>query len=52
MIDANVRAAIDEMSAALGTKVRLIPGAKNAGRLEIEYYSSDDLQRIYEVIVN
>jgi ParB family transcriptional regulator, chromosome partitioning protein len=52
IIDANVRAAIDEMSAALGTKVRLVPSAKDAGRIEIEYYSSDDLQRIYEVIVN
>ncbi len=52
-LDANVRAALDEMRAALGTKIRLIPksGSKGSGKLEIEYYSQDDLDRIYSVIV-
>ena len=52
-LDANVRAALDEIRAALGTKVRLVPkpGNKGSGRLEIEYYSQDDLDRIYAVIV-
>ncbi len=50
-VDPNIRAAIDEMSAALGTKVRLVAKSPKAGRLEIEYYSQDDLDRIYSVIV-
>ncbi len=50
-LDPNVRAAVDEMAAALGTRVRLIARGKKAGRLEIEYYSADDLDRIYSVIV-
>src|SRR5581483_11503824 len=50
-IDPNIRAAIEEMSAALGTKVRLTPRSATAGRLEIEYYSQDDLDRIYAAIV-
>ena len=49
--DPNVRAAIEEMSMALGTKVRLIPRSDKSGRLEIEYYSQEDLDRIYSVIV-
>lgn len=50
-VDPNVRAALDEISSALGTKVKLIPKSESAGRLEIEYYSQDDLDRIYSVIV-
>lgn len=49
--DPNVRAAVQEMEMALGTRVRLVSTKKNAGRLEIEYYSQDDLDRIYTVIV-
>jgi ParB family chromosome partitioning protein len=45
-LDANVRAALDEIATALGTKVNLTPR-----RLEIEYYSAEDLERIYSVIV-
>jgi hypothetical protein len=39
------------MERALGTKVRLVPQGENKGQLEIEYYSAEDLDRIYEVIV-
>jgi ParB family transcriptional regulator, chromosome partitioning protein len=49
--DPNVRAALDEIAMALGTKVRLVPKSQSAGRLEIEYYSQDDLDRIYSLIV-
>ncbi len=49
--DPNVRAALEEMSTALGTKVRLVARSATAGRLEIEYYSQDDLDRIYSAIV-
>jgi ParB family chromosome partitioning protein len=50
-IDPNVRAALDELERALGTKVRLIPSSQNGGKLEIQYYSQEDLDRIYSVIV-
>ena len=49
--DPNVRAALDEMAMALGTRVRLVKRSATSGRLEIEYYSQDDLDRIYSVIV-
>jgi ParB family chromosome partitioning protein len=50
-IDPNVKAAIDEMERALGTKVRVIEKACGKGRIEIDYYSAEDLDRIYEAIV-
>jgi len=50
-IDPNVRAAIEEMEMALGTRVKLVAKSDKAGRLEIEYYSHEDLDRIYAVIV-
>jgi ParB family chromosome partitioning protein len=50
-VDANTRAALDEMAMALGTKVKLVPRSAHSGRLEVEFYSNEDLQRIYEVIV-
>ncbi len=49
-IDPNIAAAIEEMEQALGTRVKLVARGKNGGRIEIEYYSSDDLDRIYQVI--
>ncbi len=50
-IDPNVKAAIEEMSRVLGTKVKIVEKAKQKGRIEIEYYSAEDLDRIYGVIV-
>jgi len=49
-VDPNVRAALDEIAMALGTKVRLYAKSSKSGRLEIEYYSQEDLDRIYSVI--
>jgi ParB family transcriptional regulator, chromosome partitioning protein len=51
-VDPNTRAAIEQMSMSLGTKVKIHPRSEKSGRLEIEYYSLDDLQRIFEVIVH
>lgn len=50
-IDPNVKAAIRELENALGTKVRIIERAPGKGRIEIDYYSNDDLDRVYSVIV-
>ena len=49
--DPNVKAAIQEMERVLGTRVRIIEKAGQKGRIEIEYYSGDDLDRIYSTIV-
>ena len=49
--DPNVKAALEQLERVLGTKVRIIERARQKGRIEIDYYSSDDLDRIYTVIV-
>ena len=49
--DPNVKAAIQEMERVLGTRVRIIEKGRNKGRIEIDYYSPDDLDRIYSAIV-
>ena len=49
--DPNVKAAIGEMERILGTKVRIVEKAKQKGRIEIDYYSPEDLDRIYTAIV-
>lgn len=50
-VDPNVKAAIRELENALGTKVRILERAPGKGKIEIDYYSNDDLDRIYSVIV-
>jgi ParB family chromosome partitioning protein len=50
-MDPNVKAAIEEMTRVLGTKVRIVEKANQKGRIEIEYYSAEDLDRIYSAIV-
>jgi ParB family chromosome partitioning protein len=49
--DPNVKAAIQELERVLGTKVRIVERARQKGRIEIEYYSAEDLDRIYSTIV-
>ncbi|HXB72584.1 MAG TPA: ParB/RepB/Spo0J family partition protein [Candidatus Acidoferrales bacterium] len=50
-VDPNVKAAIQELERTLGTKVKIVEKAKGKGKIEIEYYSADDLDRIYTAIV-
>ena len=50
-VDPNVKAAIAELQRVLGTRVRIVEKARKGGRIEIEYYSEEDLQRIYAAIV-
>jgi ParB family transcriptional regulator, chromosome partitioning protein len=49
-LDANLRAAVLEMERVLGTRVK-VRGNEKRGKLEINYFSADDLNRIYELIV-
>jgi ParB family chromosome partitioning protein len=50
-VDPNVKAAIQELERVLGTRVRITGKPEQRGRIEIEYYSGDDLHRIYSVII-
>jgi ParB family chromosome partitioning protein len=50
-LDPNVKAAIQEMERVLGTRVRIQEKGKKGGKIEIEYYSAEDLDRIYDTIV-
>ncbi|HEV2288163.1 MAG TPA: ParB/RepB/Spo0J family partition protein [Candidatus Acidoferrales bacterium] len=50
-IDANTRAAIEELQRVLGTRVSVRPRtALRPGELVIEYYNDTDLDRIYRLI--
>jgi ParB family transcriptional regulator, chromosome partitioning protein len=48
--DPNVRHAVEELERTLGTRVRISANGAQ-GQIEIEYYSQDDLIRLYELIV-
>lgn len=49
--DPNVKAAVAELESTLGTRVRIIEKTDQRGRIEIEYYSQEELNRLYEQIV-
>jgi ParB family chromosome partitioning protein len=49
-IDPNTRAAVLELERALGTRVK-IAGNPKRGKIEISYFSAEDLNRIYDWIV-
>lgn len=51
-VDPNIRAAEAKLRRALGTQVRIQPArAGTPGRVEIEYYSMGDLDRIFNTII-
>ena len=50
-LDPNVAAALERLEEVLGTKVRLVQRGRSGGKIEIEFYSNDDLDRIYTTIV-
>jgi len=50
--DPNIRAAIGDLESALNTRVRIVEKSDQRGRIEIDYYSQEDLQRLYELIVS
>jgi ParB family chromosome partitioning protein len=39
------------MERKLGTRIHVKEGAKGRGKIEIEYYSAEDLDRIYDAIM-
>jgi ParB family chromosome partitioning protein len=50
-IDPNVRAAEENLERILGTRVRIIAKNEKRGRIEIEYYSPEELDRLYQTIL-
>lgn len=52
-VDPNVKVAETKLMRTLSTNVKIIPAKKGqGGKIEIEYYGIDDLNRIYDVIIN
>jgi ParB family chromosome partitioning protein len=51
--DANINAAETKLKRYLGTQLQILPDGKGTGgKIEIEYYSDSDLDRIYRLILN
>ena len=50
-VTANVRNLQERLARALKTRVRLVPTRKDKGRIEINYASLDELDRILEVLL-
>jgi len=51
-IDANVKAAETKLMRTLNTNVKIVPGKKGTGgKIEIEYYGTDDLVRVFQLIM-
>lgn len=50
-LDPDLRSIMEELQRSLGTRVRILPKAKSSrGKIEIEYYSLTDLDRIIQTI--
>jgi len=51
LMDPDLRSIVEELQRSLGTRVRLIPKARSTkGKIEIEYYTLVDLERIIHAI--
>jgi ParB family chromosome partitioning protein len=49
--DPNVVAAEETLQSAIGTRVRIVQG-KKGGRLEIHFFSDEELERVYQLVLN
>ncbi|MCU0226651.1 MAG: ParB/RepB/Spo0J family partition protein [Bryobacterales bacterium] len=50
-LDPNWKAAIADLQRVLGTKVTIQLGSRGSGKLEIAFFSHQELERIYEILV-
>ena len=51
-VDANFKSAETKLMRALNTNVKIVPGKKGkGGKIEIEYYGTDDLDRVFQLII-
>lgn len=51
-VDPNVKAAETKLRRALGTQVKIIQLADGRGKVEIDFFNSQDLDRIYNLLMN
>ncbi|UCH81252.1 MAG: ParB/RepB/Spo0J family partition protein [Nitrospiraceae bacterium] len=51
-VDPQIASLEEKMMHSLGTKVRLIHKSNKKGRIEIEYYSLDDLDRLLDILTS
>jgi len=50
--DPNVIAAEESLQKALGTKVRIIQGRKGGGRIELHFFSQEEMSRVYDLVLD
>jgi ParB family chromosome partitioning protein len=51
LIDPDLKSIVEQLQRSLGTRVRLLPTARSTkGKIEIEYYTNADLERIIQTI--
>ena len=51
LVDPDLKSVVENLQRSLGTRVRLLPKARSTkGKIEIEYYTLADLERIIQVI--
>jgi len=48
--DPNIKSAVDQLERALGTRVKIVELTDQRGRIEIEYYSQTELDRLFQHI--
>ena len=52
VLDANLKSAETKLRRKLGTQVKILPdGRGTGGKIEIEYYSETDLDRLYQMLI-
>ena len=51
-VDPNVRAAETKLRRALGTQVKILVSEQGKGKVEISFFNSQDLDRIYNLLLN
>lgn len=50
-IDPNLKAAEDRLRRRYGTQVKIISNAKQGGKIELDYYDENDLDRLYTIMM-
>ena len=48
--DPNIQAAEDKLRRRFGTRVKVLQNSSGKGKIEIEFYNQNDLNRIYEIL--
>ena len=49
--DPNIVAAEERLQKAVGTKVRIFQGRKGGGRIELHFFSNEEMTRVYDLVI-